>query len=214
MYIQRIDHSVYTLLTNTYEKKEGSAMKSLIAKKNLSLTIFFSILSLLFIIIMAVQPDFFNWTFARHQNILSWYIRPLFLIPFCFFAYRHNPAGIALTLLLLLTSMFWFPVPVSVNEQVTEFLQMEKDYLTLGWSASKILLTLLVPLSLSFLAIALWKRSIKFAILIIALIAAAKILWSVVAGGESGESVIIPAIIGLLICIVAVYFGYRILEKK
>jgi len=189
-------------------------MKTLTSKNNLYLTIFFSFLSILFIFIMAINPEIFNWTFSRHQNILSWYIRPLFLIPFCFFAYRRNPSGIALTIFLLLTSMFWFPVPGVVNEQVTEFLQMEKNYLTLGWSASKILLTLLVPLSLSFLAISLWKRSIKFAILIIAFIAAAKILWSVVAGGDSGESVIVPAIIGLLICIIAVYFGYRILEKK
>lgn len=91
---------------------------------------------------------------------------------------------------------------------------MEKDYLTMGWTVPKILLTLLVPLSLSFLAIALWKRSLKFAILILAFIAAAKVLWSVASGGESGEAVIIPAVIGLLLCIAAVYAGYKILEKK
>lgn len=91
-------------------------MKTILSKKNLYLTILFSFLSILFIVIMAVNSDFFDWTFARHQNILSWYIRPLFLIPFCFFAYRHSPSGIALTIFLLLTSMFWFPVPQTVND--------------------------------------------------------------------------------------------------
>ena len=34
------------------------------------------------------------WAWARHHNILSWYIRPLFLLPFCFFAYRRSLPGI------------------------------------------------------------------------------------------------------------------------
>jgi hypothetical protein len=30
--------------------------------------------------------DFLSWVWARHHNELSWYVRPLFLLPFCFFA--------------------------------------------------------------------------------------------------------------------------------
>jgi hypothetical protein len=35
--------------------------------------------------------DVATWAWARHHNILSWYIRPLFLLPFCLFAYRRGP---------------------------------------------------------------------------------------------------------------------------
>ena len=55
--------------------------------------------------------EFVAWAWARHHNILSWYVRPLFILPFCFFAYRRSLFGIVLTILALATSMFWFPVP-------------------------------------------------------------------------------------------------------
>lgn len=64
--------------------------------------------------------EFVSWAWSRHHNVLSWYIRPLFLIPFCYFAYRRSLFGITLTLLGLATSMFWFPAPVSVSPAVNE----------------------------------------------------------------------------------------------
>ncbi|KAA6450302.1 hypothetical protein F8161_19160 [Bacillus cereus] len=71
--------------------------------------------------------DFFTWAFERHQNILSWYIRPLFLLPFCYFSYKRNIKGIIITLVALATSMFWFPKPMTGNSKVEAFLEM--DYL-------------------------------------------------------------------------------------
>jgi uncharacterized membrane protein YccC len=50
-----------------------------------------------------------SWAWAPHHNPLSWYVRPLFLIPFAIFAYRRSWLGMAITLLALATSMFWFP---------------------------------------------------------------------------------------------------------
>ncbi len=50
--------------------------------------------------------EFLQWAWARHHNPLSWYIRPLFLLPFCYFAYKRSMWGIALTLLALATSIF------------------------------------------------------------------------------------------------------------
>ena len=32
--------------------------------------------------------EFAARAWARHHNELSWYIRPLFILPFCFFAYK------------------------------------------------------------------------------------------------------------------------------
>lgn len=185
-----------------------------ISTTNKRLTWLFAILSVIFIIAMAVNSTFFQWTFARHQNILSWYIRPLFMIPLCYFAYKRNPFGIAVTIFLLLTSMFWFPEPKITNQTVEEFLIMEKEYLTTNWNLTKILISCLIPISLGSLIIAIWKRSIKVALLIIAFIAIAKTLWSIMEGGKSGTAVIIPAIVGLVLCVVFIYYGFKRFEKR
>ncbi|MDF2909030.1 MAG: hypothetical protein K0R34_4351 [Herbinix sp.] len=173
-----------------------------------------AVLTIAFILLGFTNEKMFDWAFARHQNQLSWYIRPLFLIPFCFFAYRRSLAGIFGTMFLLITSMIWFPVPAEVNSKISDFLAMEKEYLTGNWGTSKILITVLVPVSLSVLAMALWKRSLWIGISTLIFIAVAKMLWSVVFGGESGKSVIVPAMIGLVICIVMVVIGFIRLEKK
>jgi hypothetical protein len=64
---------------------------------------------------MDFWSDFWTWAWDRHANELSWYIRPLFFLPFCFFAYRRNLLGMILTILALLPSMFWFPAPSQPN---------------------------------------------------------------------------------------------------
>jgi len=61
---------------------------------------------------------FLSWAWARHHIILSWYTRPLFLLPFCCFAYRRGVKGIALSLLALATSMYWFPEPERPDPKV------------------------------------------------------------------------------------------------
>ena len=55
---------------------------------------------------MELLNDFLSWVWARHHNELSWYVRPLFLLPFCFFAYRRSAWGIVVTLLVFPTSLF------------------------------------------------------------------------------------------------------------
>lgn len=172
-------------------------------------------LSTVFFLILAFTNDsFFNWAYDRHQNQLSWYIRPLFILPFSLFAYRKSWSGISGTVLLLLTSMFWFPKPSAVNSNVQEFLNMEKAWLTGSWDLMKIALTLLVPLSFIALGFAFWKRNLWFGLTVVAFIAVAKMIWSVVFGGEAGRSIFAPAIIGLCICIALIILGFRRLEKK
>jgi hypothetical protein len=68
--------------------------------------------------------DFGTWAYDRHGNILSWYIRPLFLLPLAFFAYRRSGWGIAGTLVALATSMFWFPAPAVPDPRVEELLDV------------------------------------------------------------------------------------------
>jgi hypothetical protein len=75
-------------------------------------------------------------------------------LPFCYFAYRRSVKGIALTLLALATSIFWFPEPEPADPKVIEFLAAEKEYLTGDWTLAKALMSLLVPASLAALALA------------------------------------------------------------
>ena len=60
---------------------------------------------------MDIFHDFLNWAWERHHNPWSWYIRPLFVLPFCYFAYKRSLWGVSLTIVAVLSSMFWFPAP-------------------------------------------------------------------------------------------------------
>ena len=173
----------------------------------------FAVLIVLFLILSVTNDSFFSWAYSRHQNQLSWYIRPIFIIPFCYFSYKHSWSGLMGTIFLLLTSMFWFPKPDIINEDVKQFLQYEKEWLGGEWTLIKTLMVLLVPFSLSALALAFWKRSIWIGLSVVVLIAVGKILWSILSAGQSGQSIIVPAVIGLFICICLIYFGFNRLEK-
>lgn len=183
-------------------------------KTQLLLTVIFALLTALFIMLCITNANFLNWVFERHQNQLSWYIRPLFLIPFCFFAYQKNKLGIVITLFCLFTSMFWFPKPTVVSDEVLTFLQFEKEWLTGKWNVSKLLLLLAVPVSFILLGVAFWKRSLLLGIAVIALMATGKIIWSIHNAGDSGKSILLPATIGLIICSLLVYLGYRRLNRN
>jgi hypothetical protein len=43
--------------------------------------------------------------------------------------------------------------------------------------------------------------------------AVVKVTWSIYTGGESGYSVLGPAIVGLMICVGLIYVGFRKLER-
>lgn len=192
-----------------FDKNKSTASK----RYDKLLALVFGALTILLIVLAFTNRAFFDWAYERHQNQLSWYIRPLFLIPFCYFAYRRSWTGIMGTLFVLLTSMFWFPKPAVVNEQVKQFLEMEKEYLSGGWGMTKILISLLVPVSLTVLAAAFWKRNLWFGLSVMALIAVAKMIWSIAYGGEAGRSVLLPAVVGLVVCTGLIYLGYKRLHS-
>ena len=158
--------------------------------------------------------EFLSWAWARHHNPLSWYIRPLFLLPFCYFAYKRSIWDIVLTLFALATSMFWFPEPERPDPRVVEFLAAEKEYLTGDWTLTKVLLSLLVPVSFTALALAFWRRSLLYGLVVIDSIMLAKVTWSFYYGGESGLALLPPALVGLIACnAVVLYVAYRVRGK-
>jgi hypothetical protein len=85
---------------------------------------------------MGFVHDFLSWAWELPHNILNWYIRPLFLVPFCYFACKRSISGILLTPIALVTSMFWFPKSETASPQVKEFLEAEIEWLFGEWTLS------------------------------------------------------------------------------
>ena len=152
------------------------------------------------------DKNFFYWAFERHQNILSWYIRPIFIIPIILGAYFKSFSLIFLSIFSLFTSMFWFPVPDKVDEKVIGFLNFEKEYLTSGWTSEKITIVSVILLFFIFLIYATWKRNWILLVSVILIWAIWKVVHSIFSSGSDGTSIIKPAVIGAIVCIIGVLF--------
>lgn len=144
--------------------------------------------------------DILEWVWLRHHNVVSWYIRPLFMLPLAWFAYRRSGVGIAATLVALATSMFWFPAPDTPDPRVAEFLAFERESLTGDWTASKLGWALLAPALLAVYCAVFWKRSLRWGLVLVNLIAIGKLFWGVTAGSGTGWAMTVPALAGLLVC--------------
>ena len=159
--------------------------------------------------------EFVAWAWERHHNVLSWYIRPLFLLPFCFFAYKRSLWGMTLTLLALATSMFWFPAPGEASPAVKEMLGAEREYLTANWTLWKVLMALVVPATFAALGLAFWKRSLVYGLAVINAAVLIKVGWTFVFGTEAGAMSHLPAaLLGLAVCNVLVVYVMRRLRAR
>jgi hypothetical protein len=118
------------------------------------------------------------------------------------------------TVIALFTSMFWFAAPAVPDPAVENFLQAEKDYIFGAWNFAKVMLTLTVPAFFYLLALAFWKRSLWWGLAVINLAAVGKIVWSVLSAGEAGYATLGPALIGMIVCDVAVYLGNRLIHRR
>ncbi|HZA44777.1 MAG TPA: hypothetical protein VE568_05670 [Rubrobacter sp.] len=145
--------------------------------------------------------EFVAWAWGRHHNVLSWYVRPLFLLPFCYFAYRRSLLGMTLTLIALATSIFWFPAPAELSTAVNEMLGAETEYLTSNWTLWKVLIALLVPATFAALGLAFWKRSLVYGLAVINAAILFKIAWTFLFGTEAGAMSHLPAaVVGIVVC--------------
>src|ERR671916_1916329 len=163
----------------------------------------------------ASTDEFVAWAWGRHHNVLSWYIRPLFFLPFCYFAYRRSLWGIVLTLLALVTSMFWFPVPENPSSAVNEMLASEREYLTTDWTLWKVSIALLVPLTFVALGLAFWKRSLVWGLAVVNAAILFKIAWTFLFSTEAGAMSHLPAaVVGIVVCDALILYVMRRLHTR
>jgi len=167
------------------------------------------------VVATASTDEFVAWAWTRHHNVLSWYVRPLFFLPFCFFAYRRSLLGVVLTLLALATSMFWFPAPEHTGPAVKEMLASEREYLTANWTAWKILVALLVPLTFAALGLAFWKRSLVWGLAVVNAAILFKIAWTFLFSTQAGALSHLPAaVLGIVVCDALILYVIRRMRAR
>ncbi len=165
-------------------------------KNDLVIGIIIIIVSLTLIVTILNSDELLNWAYKRHQNQLSFYIRPLLLLPYCWFAYKKSISGMAISFLMIMTSMFWFNEPAEPNEDVALFLEMEKNWIKQPLTWYKTLEIMLIPITFFLLALTFWTKNIFVGYLIFSTSILMKILWSVDLSNE-GYVIIIPAVMGI-----------------
>ena len=158
--------------------------------------------------------DFLSWVWARHHNELSWYVRPLFLLPFCFFAYKRSLLGVCVTLLVFPTSLFWFPAPENPSPRVEGYLAWERQFLTEGSVAARVALALLVVGFFVALAVAFWKRSWLWGLAVINVGTLLKVIWSVAFGGAAGWASLVPSLFTLAVTDAAILLAGRWSKRR
>ena len=156
--------------------------------------------------------ELLDWAFQRHLNPLSWYIRPLFLLCLCYFAYLRNWKGIILTFLVMTSSMVWFPAPHVINPQMQEVLEFEKQML--GSPVSAILTLGLMFGLLAIILYAFWRRSLMTALIILNGLILGKLLLAVIFTGEAGLGTLPVTFFGLLLVNIAGYLIYRLRVRQ
>ena len=156
-----------------------------------------------------MSADFLNWAWARHLNPLSWYIRPLFILPFCYFAYKKSVWGIALTLVGVTTSMFWFPVPTTPDPRAVALLEMERQHLGGPLTLERIVLTTLIPIWFVVLAWAVRRRSWLGVATVISAGTMLKVAWLFREGGSHAWVIVPPVALGTAVCASVLLVAYR-----
>jgi hypothetical protein len=164
---------------------------------------------------MEAFDELFEWVWARHHNELSWYVRPLFIVPFCWFAHRRRPWGLVLTVLLLPTSLFWFPAPDQPSPRAEAYLDWERQFFLEGSPVAQVVLAALVVGFFWALATAFWRRSWVWGLVVLNAGTLLKIAWSVTFGGAAGWAAVPPSLVTLVIVnTVVVLVGRRLARRS
>lgn len=141
-----------------------------------------------------------EWIWDRHQNQFSWYSRPLFLVPACYYAYRQKIWHVVGFMLLLATSLFWFEAPEHVSENVRGYLEWENELFFVNPSRGPLLLLAVTVVFFLFgLFQAFWNRNAWYGLLLINAGTVVKVIVSIWFGEAAGRAAIIPSLSSLAV---------------
>ena len=111
--------------------------------------------------------------------------------------------------------MFWFPVPDNPSSAVNEMLASEREYLTANWTAWKVFIALLVPLTFAALGLAFWKRSLLWGLAVVNAAILFKIAWTFLFSTEAGAMSHLPAaVLGLVVCDALILYIMRKMRAR
>jgi hypothetical protein len=163
---------------------------------------------------MDVLNDFLDWAWARHQNPLSWYVRPLFILPFCYFAYKKSVWGIVLTVVALTSSMFWFPVPATPDPRAVALLAAERQYVSGPLTLERVILTTLIPVWFATLAWSVRRRSWLGVAAVISSGTLLKVAWLFREAGTNTWIIIPPVALGTAVCAGVLLIAYTRVRNR
>ncbi|MEO9599684.1 hypothetical protein [Parasphingorhabdus sp.] len=159
--------------------------------------------------------DMGTWIWERHQNLFSWYSRPLFIIPAAYYAYRRKALHVIGFMLLLATSLFWFAAPGTADPAIQEYLQWEADlFLTNESKLPLVALVAAVLIFLFFLFYAFWQRNLLYGLLVINIGTVLKIVVSLAFGEAAGMAAVVPSLSSMLVINLFAYILWRRLRKS
>ncbi len=155
------------------------------------------------------------WVWDRHRNQFSWYSRPLFLIPACYYAYRKKIWLVIGFMAMLFCSLFWFAAPANVSANVSDYLEWEKQLFFSNESKAPLLvLTLVVTGFLVALFSAFWRRKPWLGLVLINAGTVLKIFVGLVLDKESGGAAVAPSLSSLAVINFVAFAVWRLSNTK
>ncbi len=156
-----------------------------------------------------------EWIWNRHQNQFSWYSRPLFIIPACYFAYKQQLGFVIAMMALLGTSLFWFAPPTEVSETISQYLAWERQmFFDPENRIPIIILSISVLLFLFLLFYAFWQKSFWIGLLVLNIGNLLKIGVSILFGGETGMASIVPTLSSMVIINIIAFIIWKMKKSK
>jgi hypothetical protein len=93
---------------------------------------------------------------------------------------------------------------------VNEMLASEREYLTADWTLWKVALALLVPGGFAALALAFWRRSLVWGLVVLNAMVLLKVAWTFLFSTEAGAMAHLPAaVLGLAVCDALILYVIR-----
>lgn len=156
-----------------------------------------------------------EWIWNRHQNQFSWYSRPLFIIPACYYAYKQKLGFVIGIMVLLGTSLFWFAPPTEVSETISGYLDWERQMFFNSSNRNPIIiLSISVLIFLFLLFYAFWQKSFWIGLLVLNIGNILKIGVSIFFGGDAGMASIVPTLSSILILNILAFVIWKLTKSK